>query len=53
MNLLENLTPQQLAARGFAWDVNPWVVATTFTVHKVNIDQMKERKHDGKIEAVG
>ena len=25
-----------------AWDANPWVTATTFTVHKVNIDQMKE-----------
>lgn len=24
-----------------AWDANPWVVATTFTVHKVKIDQME------------
>lgn len=25
-----------------AWAANPWVIATTFTVHKVNIDGMKE-----------
>lgn len=28
------------AARGFGWEVNPWVVAITFTVHKANIDAM-------------
>lgn len=28
------------AKRGFGWDENPWVTATTFTVHKCNIDQM-------------
>ena len=25
---------------GFGWDVNPWVSANTFTVHKCNIDRM-------------
>lgn len=25
-----------------AWDANPWVVAITFTVHKVNIDAMEK-----------
>lgn len=29
------------AKRGFGWDANPWVVATTFTVHRCNIDQME------------
>ena len=29
------------AKRGYGWDVNPWVVAATFEVHKVNIDQME------------
>ncbi len=29
------------ADRGFDWDANPWVSATTFTVHKCNIDQME------------
>lgn len=28
--------------RGLDWVSNPWVVATTFEVHKVNIDHMKE-----------
>jgi hypothetical protein len=30
------------ADRGFGWDTNPWVTATTFTVHKTNIDAMGE-----------
>lgn len=30
------------AARGFGWDTNSWVTATTFTVHKANIDAMEE-----------
>lgn len=30
------------AKRGFGWDDNPWVTATTFTVHNTNIDQMGE-----------
>lgn len=30
------------ADRGFGWDTNPWVTATTFTVHKQNIDAMEE-----------
>jgi len=25
------------------WDANPWVVAITFTVHKINIDQMDKQ----------
>ena len=25
-----------------AWEANPWVVATTFTVHHLNIDKMRE-----------
>lgn len=25
-----------------AWDANPWVTATSFTVHKCNIDQMEQ-----------
>ena len=30
--------------RGFGWDVNPWVVAISFEVHKQNIDELlKER----------
>jgi len=29
------------ADRGFGWEANPWVSATTFTVHKCNIDQME------------
>lgn len=28
------------ADRGFGWDVNPWVVAVTFTVQRRNIDQV-------------
>lgn len=28
-----------------AWDANPWVVATTFTAHPVNIDAMPEARH--------
>ncbi len=28
------------AERGFGWDANPWVTATTFTVTKGNIDQI-------------
>lgn len=27
-------------ARGFGWDVNPWVVAVTFTVEHRNIDEV-------------
>ncbi|MCV0371109.1 hypothetical protein [Filomicrobium sp.] len=30
-------------ARGFGWDVNPWVVAVTFKVHRVNIDALLEK----------
>lgn len=30
------------AKRGYGWDVNPWVVAVTFTPHKINIDQMPQ-----------
>ncbi|WP_182912758.1 hypothetical protein [Paracoccus onubensis] len=29
------------AKRGYGWDVNPWVCAVTFTVHRMNIDQME------------
>lgn len=31
------------AKRGLAWDANPWVTATTVTVHRCNIDQMEAR----------
>lgn len=27
------------AKRGFGWDANPWVVAVTFEVHRVNVDE--------------
>lgn len=27
------------AARGFGWDANPWVVAVSFRVHPMNIDE--------------
>jgi len=27
------------AKRGFGWDANPWIVAVTFKVHKVNVDE--------------
>lgn len=30
------------ADRGFGWAANPWVVALTFTVHRCNIDAMRE-----------
>ncbi|MDA4845990.1 hypothetical protein [Hoeflea poritis] len=30
------------AKRGLGWDANPWVAAYTFTVHRQNIDTMKE-----------
>lgn len=30
------------AKRGYAWDDNPWVTATTFEVHRCNIDQMED-----------
>ncbi len=33
------------AERGLGWDTNPWVTATTFTVHRCNIDQM-EANHE-------
>lgn len=26
--------------RGFGWDKNPWVVAVTFKVHKINVDDL-------------
>jgi hypothetical protein len=29
------------ADRGYSWDVNPWVVAVTFTVERRNIDQAR------------
>lgn len=29
------------AKRGLGWDANPWVTATTVTVHRCNIDQME------------
>lgn len=29
------------AKRGFGWEVNPWVVAVTFKVHRCNVDAMK------------
>ena len=29
--------------RGFGWDVNPWVVAVTFEVHRCNVDSFKEQ----------
>ena len=28
------------AARGYGWGQNPWVTATTYTVHRCNIDQI-------------
>ncbi|WP_188868906.1 hypothetical protein [Mameliella alba] len=28
------------APRGFGWDVNPWVAAYTFSVHRQNVDQL-------------
>jgi len=28
------------AKRGFGWDQNPWVIATTFVVHHQNVDQL-------------
>lgn len=33
------------AERGFGWDANPWVTATTFEVIKQNIDQIAEALH--------
>lgn len=30
------------ASRGYGWDVNPWVAAYTFEVHRQNIDQMTD-----------
>jgi hypothetical protein len=50
-NLLGGQTPQRafkvlwdtINGPG-AWDANPWVVATTFTVHRCNIDQMEARR---------
>lgn len=30
------------AERGYGWDMNPWVVAVSFSVHRGNIDQMAE-----------
>ncbi|GAB4351327.1 MAG: hypothetical protein Kow0026_08320 [Oricola sp.] len=30
------------ADRGYGWDQNPWVVAISFTVHKQNIDAMRD-----------
>ncbi|WP_306043604.1 hypothetical protein [Mameliella sp. MMSF_3455] len=30
------------ARRGYGWDVNPWVAAYTFKVHRQNIDQMTD-----------
>ncbi|MAZ85805.1 MAG: hypothetical protein CML31_05280 [Rhizobiales bacterium] len=30
------------AARGYGWDINPWVVAITFEVHRGNIDQIEK-----------
>ena len=35
-----NLWDSINAKRGYGWDVNPWVCAITFDVHKCNIDQM-------------
>lgn len=29
------------AKRGLGWDANPWVTATTFTVHRSNIDDLE------------
>lgn len=29
------------AKRGYGWDENPWVVALTFDVHNLNIDEME------------
>jgi hypothetical protein len=29
------------AKRGYGWEVNPWVVALTFTVHRCNVDSME------------
>ena len=30
-------------ARGFGWDVNPWVAAYTFEVHRCNVDEFDGR----------
>ncbi|ODM49113.1 hypothetical protein A9320_17775 [Ruegeria sp. PBVC088] len=30
------------APRGYGWDVNPWVAAYTFSIHRQNIDQMTD-----------
>ncbi|BBU58553.1 hypothetical protein KU6B_48180 [Mameliella alba] len=30
------------AKRGYGWEVNPWVCAYSFTVHRQNIDQMTD-----------
>ena len=35
-----NLWDSINAKRGHGWHTNPWVVATTFTVHHCNIDMM-------------
>jgi hypothetical protein len=32
------------AHRGFGWEANPWVVAISFTVHRVNIDKLEASK---------
>ncbi len=30
--------------RGFGWDVNPWVVAVSFKVHRCNVDSFEKEK---------
>mgnify|MGYP001298711683 CR=1 FL=1 len=40
------------AERGFGWDVNPWIVAVSFTVHRQNIDMSIELANGPRREEV-
>lgn len=38
------------AIRGFGWEANPWVIVTTFTVHRENIDSLDAALEDARRE---
>ena len=38
-DLFRDLWDSLNAKRGFGWDDNPWVIAVSFRVHKMNVDQ--------------
>lgn len=38
-DLFRDLWDSLNAERGFGWDDNPWVIAVSFRVHKMNVDQ--------------